>query len=168
MSYIAFASYLIISIAMTIWVARALSKSGEVFLIKCFGQDEELAKSTNQLLVIGFYLINIGFICFRIDGWGWTLNPDNFSSNEAYKVGVSTLVVSSVGISSLVLGAMHFFNMIMIAKFGRAVSNWMHTTTERDGNKSLPAAKPPVEANLWAAPVTSNLPTSVPNPVSPQ
>ena len=59
---VSYASYLIISIAMTIWVARVLSKNGEVFLVKCFGQDEELAKSTNHLLVIGFYLVNIGFV----------------------------------------------------------------------------------------------------------
>jgi hypothetical protein len=163
MSYIAFASYLIISIAMTIWVARALSKSGEIFLIKCFGQDEELAKSTNQLLVIGFYLINIGFICFRIDGWDGAMNGNNVVSDEAYKIRLSILVVSSVGISSLVLGAMHFFNMIMIAKFGRAVSNWMHTTTEHTRNKSLPTPQPTVEGKAVLDPLTANLPTAVPN-----
>ena len=61
--------YLGISIAMTIWVARTLSKNGEVFLVKCFGQDQQLAKSTNHLLVVGFYLVNIGFIALRMDGW---------------------------------------------------------------------------------------------------
>ena len=61
--------YLGISIAMTIWVARTLSRNGEVFLVKCFGQDEQLAKSTNHLLVVGFYLVNIGFIALRMDGW---------------------------------------------------------------------------------------------------
>ncbi|MGL4231347.1 MAG: hypothetical protein ACRCWJ_08275 [Casimicrobium sp.] len=105
---------MLLSIAMTIWVARVLSKNGEVFLIKCFGQDEELAKSTNQLLVIGFYLINIGFICTRL-GMGWNMTEANFMP----------IVVSSVGLSVLVLGAMHFFNMIMIAKFGKTVSNWV-------------------------------------------
>jgi hypothetical protein len=114
MSNIAYGLYLVISIAMTIWVARVLSKNGEVFLIKCFGQDEELARSTNHLLVIGFYLVNIGFICTLL-GTGWDTNAENFIP----------AVGSRVGFAVLVLGLMHFFNMIMIAKFGRTVSGWV-------------------------------------------
>ncbi len=106
--------YLGISIAMTIWVARTLSKNGEVFLVMCFGQNEVLAKSTNHLLVVGFYLINIGFIALRLDGW------------DAQKAVVSMIpyVGSKVGLSVLVLGAMHFFNMMMIARYGRTVAAW--------------------------------------------
>jgi hypothetical protein len=111
--HISYWLYLAVSIGMTVWVARTLSKNGEVFLVKCFGQDEELAKSTNHLLVIGFYLINIGFICFRLGGW------------DALAQDLVPYVGSKIGISVLVLGAMHFFNMIMIAKFGRTVSNWV-------------------------------------------
>ena len=130
MSNIAYALYLIISIAMTIWVARVLSKSGEVFLIKCFAQDQELAQSTNRLLVIGFYLVNIGFICFRLQGWSVDaidLIPD---------------VGSRVGISILVLGVMHFFNMIMIAKFGRTVSYWVHVSSDYTREEVLPPPMP--------------------------
>ena len=130
MSNIAYALYLIISIAMTIWVARVLSKSGEVFLIKCFAQDKELAQSTNRLLVIGFYLVNIGFICFRLGGWSIdevNLIPD---------------VGSRVGISILVLGVMHFFNMIMIAKFGRTVSDWVHVSAEYTREETAPPPMP--------------------------
>ena len=106
--------YLGISIAMTVWVARTLSKNGEVFLVMCFGQNEVLAKSTNHLLVVGFYLINIGFIALRLDGW------------DAQKAVVSMIpyVGSKVGLSVLVLGAMHFFNMMMIARYGRTVAAW--------------------------------------------
>ncbi len=130
MSHIAYALYLIISITMTIWVARVLSKSGEVFLIKCFAQDQELAQSTNRLLVIGFYLVNIGFICFRLEGWSVDtidLIPD---------------VGSRVGVSILVLGLMHFFNMIMIAKFGRIVSDWVHASGEYTREEALPPPLP--------------------------
>ena len=126
---IAYVVYLVISIAMTIWVARVLSKSGEIFLIKCFAQDQELAQSTNRLLVIGFYLVNIGFICFRLGGW----NID--------EINLIPDVGSRVGISILVLGLMHFFNMIMIAKFGRTVSDWVHVSAEYTRDEVLP---PPV------------------------
>ncbi|HEX9392076.1 MAG TPA: hypothetical protein VF928_12250 [Usitatibacteraceae bacterium] len=124
-----YASYLILSIAMTIWVARVLSKNGEMFLIKCFGQDQELAKSTNHLLVIGFYLVNIGFICARLDGW----NVSN--------VDLVPNVGAKVGFSVLVLGLMHFFNMVMIAKFGKTVSSWVRTNGDEPRSNSLLSAK---------------------------
>jgi hypothetical protein len=132
MTNVAYSLYLAISIAMTIWVARVLSESGEMFLIKCFGQDEELAKSTNRLLVIGFYLINIGFICFRLEGW------------KAGSIDLIPDVGSRVGLAILVVGAMHFFNMVMIAKFGRTVSSWvwMRENSENFLAKPVPSPKP--------------------------
>src|SRR5437867_11155076 len=61
-----YVAYLLISIALTIWVARTLHKNGRVFLIDSFGGRENLADSVNQLLVVGFYLINIGFVSFAL------------------------------------------------------------------------------------------------------
>lgn len=113
MTHFAYGLYLAISIGMTIWVARALSSNGEIFLIRCFGQDQELASSTNRLLVIGFYLINLGFISYRLNDW------------QVDTVSLIPEVGSRVGISLLVLGAMHFFNMAMIARFGRIVKDWV-------------------------------------------
>ncbi|MDH5823650.1 hypothetical protein QFW77_11690 [Luteimonas sp. RD2P54] len=112
MTHFAYGLYLAISVGMTIWVARALSANGEIFLIRCFGQDRELAASTNRLLVIGFYLVNLGFISYRLNDW------------QVDTVALIPEVGSRVGITLLVLGLMHFFNMVMIARFGRAVGSW--------------------------------------------
>jgi len=101
--------YLAISIAITIWVARTLSRNGEVFLIRCFGHDERLAKSTNHLLVVGFYLVNIGFITLTL-----SLGNEPQTWPEAIR-----FLSSKVGLAVLVLGGMHFFNMSAIAHFGR-------------------------------------------------
>ncbi len=115
----AYGLYLAISIALTIWVARALSSTGEIFLVRCFGQDQELARSTNRLLVIGFYLMNLGFICYRLGYW----QPE------------ATLVIaevgSRIGVTLLALGAMHFFNMTMIARMGRTVGGWLEVQALR-------------------------------------
>lgn len=123
MTHLAYALYLAISVGMTIWVARALSSNGEIFLIRCFGQDHELAASTNRLLVIGFYLVNLGFISYRLGNW------------QADSASLIPEVGSRVGISLLVLGLMHFFNMMMIARFGRMVKAWArdHANAEDEG-----------------------------------
>lgn len=114
---LAYGLYLAISIGMTIWVARSLSQAGVVFLIRCFRQDEDLAISTNRLLVIGFYLVNIGFITLRLEHW------------PAGPVDLIPTVGSRVGVSVLVLGAMHFFNMWLIARFGRSLGRWNASST---------------------------------------
>ena len=107
--------YLAISIAITIWVTRTLSRNGEVFLIRCFGHDERLAKSTNHLLVVGFYLVNIGFITLTL-----SLGNEPQTWPEAIR-----FLSSKVGLAVLVLGGMHFFNMSAIAHFGRKVNHWI-------------------------------------------
>ncbi|HYG05830.1 MAG TPA: hypothetical protein VD865_05395 [Stenotrophomonas sp.] len=120
--------YLGVSIAMTVWVARTLSRNGEIFLVKCFGHDEQLARSTNHLLVVGFYLVNIGFIAVRMDSW-----------NEQRAVSAMIPYISAkIGLSVLVLGFMHFFNMAMIARYGRTVAAWAH------GHQAPPPLPPQV------------------------
>ena len=107
--------YLAITLAITIWVARTLSKNGVVFLIQCFGQNETLARSTNHLLVVGFYLVNIGFITLTL----------SLGNEPTTVTGAIRFLSGKVGLAVIVLGAMHFFNMGAIAQFGRKVNGWL-------------------------------------------
>src|SRR3982750_4679571 len=59
-------AYLVLSIGLTIWVARTLSRSGRVFLVDSFLGNQELADSVNHLLVVGFYLVNIGYVTLAL------------------------------------------------------------------------------------------------------
>lgn len=112
-----YALYLAITIALTIWVARTLSRNGIVFLMQCFGQNETLTNSTNHLLVVGFYLINLGFITLTL-----SLGNEPTTVPEAIR-----FLSSKVGLAVIVLGAMHFFNMGAIAQFGRKVNSWLNS-----------------------------------------
>src|SRR5678809_71887 len=58
--------YLTISITLTVWVARTLHKNGRIFLVDSFLGNEQLADSVNHLLVVGFYLINIGYVSLAL------------------------------------------------------------------------------------------------------
>ena len=110
-----YALYLLISLGMTVWVAHTLSTNGEVFLVECFGHDTVLAKSTNHLLVVGFYLVNIGFILLTLQ-----FGREPHTGPEAIR-----FVATKVGLAVLVLGGMHFFNMHAIARFGCKVGRWI-------------------------------------------
>jgi hypothetical protein len=106
-------SYLAISIGLTVWVARTLHRSGRVFLVDAFHGNAELADSVNHLLVVGFYLINIGYIALALTTTSPMANFREIIELESVKIGVVLLI----------LGAMHFFNILVFAKMrnrGRA------------------------------------------------
>ncbi len=96
-----YAFYTVVSIALTIWVARTLHKNGRLFLIDAFHGDEARADAVNHLLVVGFYLINIGFILLFLSRGE---KPTNLVEGIEYSA-------TKLGVVMLVLGAMHFFNM---------------------------------------------------------
>ena len=102
-------AYLAISIPLTVWVARTLHKSGRIFLVDTFHGNEALADSINHLLVVGFYLINIGFISLM-------LKSDDRVENLQ---GILEALSSKEGIVLLVLGAMHFFNLAVFSRMRR-------------------------------------------------
>lgn len=105
-SILTYAFYLIISIALTIWVSKVLFKNGRVFLVDIFHGNTELADSVNKLLVVGFYLINIGYMSLAmkeadtITGAQWVIEI------LSYKLGWIILI----------LGGMHFLNLIIFFK----------------------------------------------------
>ena len=101
--------YLVLSVGLTIWVARALSKNGRVFLVDAFGGNAELADSVNRLLVVGFYLVNVGFVSMALK-----------NSTKPIDLAETIEVLSNKeGMVLLVLGAMHFFNLYVFARVRR-------------------------------------------------
>lgn len=107
---LAYLLYLGISVGMTWWVANTLQRNGVVFLRDVFRGKDGLAEAVNHLLVVGFYLINVGYVALSLKGHTtvWTLQ------------GVIELVCSKVGRVLLVLGGMHFFNLYVFSRIRRA------------------------------------------------
>ena len=101
--------YLVISICLTVWVARTLHKNGRVFLVDSFLGNEHLADSVNHLLVVGFYLINIGYVTLALKYGGTAASPQEAMETLSTKIGLVLLV----------LGGMHFFNLFVFAKMRR-------------------------------------------------
>jgi len=101
-----YACYLVISLAVTIWVAHTLHKNGRVFLVDAFHGNEALADSVNHLLVVGFYLVNLGYVALYLKA---AERLDNL------RQAIET-VSNKVGIVLLVLGVMHFFNLLVFSR----------------------------------------------------
>jgi hypothetical protein len=101
--------YLAISIGLTIWVAQTLFKNGRVFLVDVFHGNQELAGSVNHLLVVGFYLINLGYVSLML----------KLDLAVATPQGGIEALSAKIGWVLLILGGMHFFNLFIFSRVRR-------------------------------------------------
>jgi hypothetical protein len=101
--------YVVLSVALTGWVGHTLHKNGRVFLVDVFNNNEALADSVNHLLVVGFYLINFGFVSLALK-----LSTRPETAPESIE-----MLSWKIGLVLLVLGGMHFFNLIIFNRIHR-------------------------------------------------
>ena len=104
LTYLEYGIYLGLSLAVTLWVGRVLFRSGRPFLVDAFHGNETMADSVNNLLIIGFYLVNVGFMLLFL------------SSKEHPTTGIKVVEdgSKSVGVVIVVLGMMHFINLAVL------------------------------------------------------
>jgi hypothetical protein len=102
---IIYSSYIATSVAMTIWVARTLHRNGRLFLIDAFQGNEPLADAVNHLLVVGFYLVNLGYILLALKTTDPLATAREVIETESWKIGVVVLI----------LGIMHIANIVILA-----------------------------------------------------
>lgn len=98
--------YLVLSIGLTVWVAQTLSRNGTVFLLAVFDGSQELARSVNKLLVVGLYLVNLGFVALAL-------------RTDATVTGLTGAIEElsvKLGLVLLVVGILHLFNVYLLSR----------------------------------------------------
>ncbi|WP_055589954.1 hypothetical protein [Peterkaempfera griseoplana] len=129
LTVVSYAVYLPVGTALTVWVARTLSHNGRVFLADVLQGDEKLADAVNHLLVVGFYLVNLGFVAL------WMKTDRNITTVP----GVFDALSVKIGTVLLVLGALHLLNVYVLNRIRR------RGLMDRE-------QRPPVPPQGWAAP----------------
>jgi hypothetical protein len=114
--------YLVVSISMTIWVAQTLHKNGRYFLVDVFHGDWAIADSVNRLLVVGYYLINLGYVSLML----------KLGHAVSDMTGAIEALSEKVGMVLVVLGVMHFFNLYIFSRIRR------RSSLDRNNHKVLP------------------------------
>ena len=95
--------YIGASVLLTVWVGDTLHRNGRPCLVSVFKEDG-LADSVNRLLVIGFYLVNFGAAAILINTGGV---PGSVAD-------MLKQTVTRIGVVLLVLGFMHFKNLLVL------------------------------------------------------
>ncbi|MEK2479528.1 MULTISPECIES: hypothetical protein [Streptomyces] len=109
LTVVAYVIYLLVSISLTIWVARTLSRNGRIFLADVLHGNEKLADAVNHLLVVGFYLVNLGFVALYLQD-----DAVIATSRQVFEA-----LSKKLGVVLLVLGLMHLGNVFALNKFRR-------------------------------------------------
>jgi hypothetical protein len=103
--YVTFAA---VSIGLIVWLARTLFANGAVFLQGVFEDNPAMAEAVNRLLVIGFYMLNLGYAALLL------------RSNAAVDaVGAVEILVNKLGVLLVSLAVLHFTNLWVFTRIRR-------------------------------------------------
>lgn len=105
---VVYAIYAVVSVVLTFFLARTLFRNGQVYLDAVFADDPRMAAAVNRLLVVGFYLVNIGYACLLLEG--------GFAPNA--RAAIETLA-NKLGLLLMSLAVMHFVNMFVFHRMRR-------------------------------------------------
>lgn len=95
--------FLLVAFTVTVFVGRDLHKNGYYLVLELF-DNESFANNVNNLLLTGYYLVNLGLIALSIGTFG-----------ELSSTSILVEVLSSkLGQVLLVLGVLHFNNIIVL------------------------------------------------------
>lgn len=103
-----YAAYATVTFGLTVFLARTLFRNGAVFLEDVFKDTPKLGEAVNRLLVVGFYLVNLGYAALIM------------------KAESANTVVEAVEVLAWKLGAllmslafMHFVNLFVFYRIRR-------------------------------------------------
>ncbi len=106
LTLISFAIYAFVAFILVSLVGRALFQNGKIFLFDIFKGDTELTSAVNRLLLIGFYLINIGFVLLT------------YSHSHVLSSWIKLIEKVSMELGTIIfsLGIIHMLNIILLLK----------------------------------------------------
>lgn len=103
---ITYSVYLSISIFIAVFVGYKCYKTGEIYLLYII-KDTQTCSAINRILLVSYYLVNIGYIAFTISD-GEMIN----SLLQSIKI-----LISKISTILIILSVLHYFNLFTIYKF---------------------------------------------------
>lgn len=104
LDYLTFILYTVIAVSTTMLLGRILYRNGVFFLARIFRTQPNWVFPINTLLLIGFYLVNLGFVFVY------------FSQKQDITTSLQVIEFLStrLGTVYLLLGSMHLFNILVL------------------------------------------------------
>lgn len=107
MNLIAYALYFCIIIYIIAVVGQICYRNGNVFVLSMIPGHEALCIRINQLLLLGYYLVNIGYAAMSLAQWEQVLTVAQLIETVASKAAFIICILS----------VMHYANIFIITKY---------------------------------------------------
>lgn len=104
MMILTYSAYFVISLLVTVLLGRTLHRHGRCFVIRCLNGNIRSADAVNNLLLVGFYLVNVAFVTLMLKS-----KTDVSSMKDSID-----LLSTKLGTVLVTLGVMHFGNLIVL------------------------------------------------------
>jgi len=109
LSNVYIAAYALLCGGLIVILLVTLHRAGDIFLRESFPDRPEVMRAVRNLLDIGFYLVSFGYVILTFQ----TSFPiDSFAR-------MTEILSIKVGLFLLLMGALHFFNLLLLALFRR-------------------------------------------------
>lgn len=117
MNTLAHILYLAITYFITVRVGFIFYRNGRLFILNLLHQDAQLTDFINKVLLVGYYLLNMGYATLMFKTWEPVRNWQDLL------LGVSTMT----GKILVTLAVIHFFNMTVIYLFSKRNDHPIHS-----------------------------------------
>ena len=94
--------YAVVAVSLTAWLARTLFRNGTEFLHDVFEDRPRLADAVNRLLVVGFYMLNLGYALHILR-----------ASRGLDAFGAVQFLVNRLALLLVTLALLHFVNVFV-------------------------------------------------------
>ncbi len=107
LNIIGYGIYLLITAIIILKVGRICYNNGNIFVSALIPDHEDLCRKTNQILLLGYYLLNIGYCAMTLISWDTIITFSQLIEVIAFK---SAIIIGAIAI-------MHYINIILITKY---------------------------------------------------
>ncbi len=108
----AYMIYLTLMIFIIVYVGKLFYRNGRIFILALFGNNAVLTDHVNHVLLVAYYLFNIGYAFFTIRYWERIANMQSLIS----------MITRNMGVLIFILALTHYMNMLLIYYFSKKKS----------------------------------------------
>jgi hypothetical protein len=99
--------YLSITIFIIIKVGKICYKNGNIYVAELIPNHKEICQKINQVLLLGYYLLNIGYCAVTLISWQKITSFNQLIETIAVKASIIIFAIS----------ILHYLNIIILTKY---------------------------------------------------
>jgi hypothetical protein len=107
LNIIGYTIYLLITIFIIVKVGRICYQNGNIYVAQLIPDHMDLCHKINQVLLLGYYLMNIGYCAMTLISWEKILTFDQLIEVIAFK---SAIIIGTIAF-------MHYINIYVLTKY---------------------------------------------------